>query len=104
MTREEIEIYEKLIMANNLYTEHLVKLNKTIEQLIHNQESLTEEVIKLNKYFREVGEHNFQGIIKSTVTTAVKDSNKPFYIFLKYTATLIALVSAVYGLLNFLSK
>lgn len=104
MTKEEIEIYEKLIMANNLYTEHLVKLNKTIEQLIHNQENLTEEVIKLNKYFREIGENNFQGIIKSTVTNAVKDSNKPFYIFLKYTTALIALFSAIYGILNFISK
>lgn len=104
MTKEEIEIYEKLIMANNLYTEHLVKLNKTLEQLIKNQEHLTDEVIKLNKYFKEVGEYNFQGVIKSTVVNAVKETNKPFYIFLKYTSVLIALLSAIYGLMHFIIK
>ena len=93
MTREEIDIFEKLIMANNLYTENLVKNNEIIKQILSNQEIIANNLKQLNSFLKEMGDNNLPGIIKSTVSNAVKESNKPLYNFIK----LLAVISTFFG-------
>lgn len=100
MTREEIEIFEKLIMANNLYTENLVKNNEVLKQVVSSQEEIINHLKQLNSYLKEMGDNNLPGIIKNTVSGAVKESNKLLYNFIKVLAVLSTFLGGLLAILK----
>lgn len=100
MTKDELEIFEKLILTNNLYTENLVKTNETLQHLAKSQELIIENLKELNEYLKQTGENNFQGIISNTVSQAVIKSNKPLITFIKFLAVLTTFIGGLVALIK----
>lgn len=104
MTKEEVEIYEKLIEATALYTTQQARVETEIVN-VRNAVLENNRILQLiYKYFRETGSGNFEESIRIAVKEELDKKHKPVSIMLKAIGAVTALLTAIAGILLLVLK